>query len=47
MKEAKKIFKTALEEGRRFVLENEAKDIMKTYGIPMPPYDTAATADEL
>jgi len=46
MKEAKKIFKTALEEGRRFVLENEAKDIMKTYGIPMPPYDTAATADE-
>ena len=46
MKEAKKIFKTALEEGRTFVLENEAKDIMKTYGIPMPPYDTAATADE-
>ena len=46
MKEAKKIFKTALEEGRTFVLENEAKDIMKAYGIPIPPYDTAVTADE-
>ena len=46
MKEAKKIFKTALEEGRTFVLENEAKDIMKGYGIPIPPYATAATADE-
>ncbi|TFG32774.1 acetyl-CoA synthetase [Candidatus Thorarchaeota archaeon] len=46
MKEAKKIFKTALEEGRTFVLENEAKDIMKAYGIPIPAYDTAVTADE-
>lgn len=46
MKEAKKIFKTALEEGRTFVLEHEAKDIMKAYGIPIPAYDTAATADE-
>ena len=46
MKESKKIFKTALEEGRTFVLENEAKDIMKGYGIPIPPYATAATADE-
>ena len=46
MKEAKKIFKTALEEGRTFVLENEAKDIMKGYGIPIPPYATATTADE-
>lgn len=46
MKEAKKIFKTALQEGRTFVLEHEAKDIMKAYGIPIPPYDTAATADE-
>ncbi len=46
MKEAKKIFKTALDEGRTFVLENEAKDIMKAYGIPIPPYDTASTADE-
>jgi acyl-CoA synthetase (NDP forming) len=46
MKEAKKIFKTALEEGRTFVLENEAKDIMKVYGIPIPPYSTAASADE-
>lgn len=43
---AKKIFKTALEEGRTFVLEHEAKDIMKEYGIPIPPYATAATADE-
>jgi len=46
MKLAKKIFKTALEENRTFVLENEAKDIMKEYGIPIPPYTTAATADE-
>jgi acyl-CoA synthetase (NDP forming) len=46
MKEAKKIFKTALEEGRTFVLENEAKDIMKGYEIPIPPYATATTADE-
>ncbi|GAG99402.1 unnamed protein product, partial [marine sediment metagenome] len=46
MKEAKKIFKTALEEGRTFVLEHEAKDIMKAYGIPIPAYDTAVTVDE-
>ena len=46
MKEAKKIFKTALEEGRTFVLEHEAKDIMKAYGIPIPAYDTAVTAEE-
>jgi acyl-CoA synthetase (NDP forming) len=46
MKEAKKIFKTAREEGRTFVLEHEAKDIMKAYGIPIPAYDTAVTADE-
>ncbi len=46
MKEAQKIFKTALEEGRTFVLEHEAKDIMKAYGIPIPAYDTAVTADE-
>lgn len=46
MKEAKKIFKTALDEGRTFVLEHEAKDIMKAYGIPIPAYDTAVTADE-
>jgi acyl-CoA synthetase (NDP forming) len=46
MKEAKKIFKTALEEGRMFVLEHEAKDIMKAYGIPIPAYDTAVTAEE-
>lgn len=46
MKEAKKIFKTALEEGRTFVLEHEAKDIMKAYGIPIPPYDTAVNAEE-
>ncbi|MBN2231114.1 MAG: acetate--CoA ligase family protein [Candidatus Thorarchaeota archaeon] len=46
MKEAKKIFKTAREEGRTFVLEHEAKDIMKAYGIPIPPYDIAKTADE-
>ncbi|TFG34190.1 acetyl-CoA synthetase [Candidatus Thorarchaeota archaeon] len=46
MKEAKKIFKTALEEGRTFVLEHEAKDIMKAYGIPIPPYETAINAEE-
>ncbi|MFW9982728.1 MAG: acetate--CoA ligase family protein [Candidatus Thorarchaeota archaeon] len=46
MKEAKKIFKTALNEGRTFVLEHEAKDIMKVYGIPIPAYATARTADE-
>ena len=46
MKVAKKIFKTALDEGRTFVLEHEAKDIMKEYGIPIPPYDTAATEDD-
>jgi acyl-CoA synthetase (NDP forming) len=46
MKEAKKIFKTATDEGRTFVLEHEAKNIMKAYGIPIPPYGTAATADE-
>ncbi len=46
MKMAKKIFETALSEGRTFVLEHEAKDIMKAYGIPIPKYSTAATADE-
>ncbi|MFW9966230.1 MAG: acetate--CoA ligase family protein [Candidatus Thorarchaeota archaeon] len=46
MKTAKRIFKTALDEGRTFVLEHEAKDIMAGYGIPIPAYDTAATADE-
>ncbi|MDF1538729.1 MAG: acetate--CoA ligase family protein [Candidatus Thorarchaeota archaeon] len=46
MKLAKKIFETALAEGRTFVLEHEAKNIMKAYGIPIPDYGTAATADE-
>jgi acyl-CoA synthetase (NDP forming) len=46
MKAAKAIFKTARDEGRTFVLEHEAKDIMKAYGIPIPPYETAATAEE-
>jgi succinyl-CoA synthetase beta subunit len=46
MKLAKKIFETALSEGRTFVLEHEAKDIMKAYGIPIPKYSTAATADD-
>ncbi|TXT56641.1 MAG: Acetate--CoA ligase [ADP-forming] II subunit beta [Candidatus Thorarchaeota archaeon] len=46
MKKAKKIFETAKNEGRTFVLEHEAKDIMKEYDIPIPPYDTAATADD-
>lgn len=46
MKAAKKIFKNALDEGRTFVLENEAKDIMAAYGIPVPPYATATSADE-
>ncbi len=46
MKLAKKIFETARSEGRTFVLEHEAKDIMKAYDIPIPPYDTATTADE-
>jgi len=43
---AKKVFETARKEGRTFVLEHEAKDIMKSYGIPIPPYETATTADE-
>ncbi|MBD3405855.1 MAG: acetyl-CoA synthetase [Candidatus Lokiarchaeota archaeon] len=46
MTKAKKIFETAKKEGRTFVLEHEAKDIMKEYDIPIPPYDTASTADE-
>jgi acyl-CoA synthetase (NDP forming) len=46
MKLAKKIFETALSEGRTFVLENEAKDIMKGYGLPIPAYATASTADD-
>ena len=46
MKLAKNIFKTAREEGRTFVLEHEAKDIMAAYGIPIPAYATAVTADE-
>ena len=46
MKAAKRIFETARSEGRTFVLEHEAKDIMKAYGIPIPPYDTAVSADE-
>ncbi|KXH75519.1 MAG: acetyl-CoA synthetase [Candidatus Thorarchaeota archaeon SMTZ-45] len=46
MKEAKKIFKAAREEGRTFVLEHEAKDIMKAYGIPIPAYATATTVEE-
>ncbi|NHI83525.1 MAG: acetyl-CoA synthetase [Candidatus Thorarchaeota archaeon] len=45
MKIAKQIFKQALEEGRTFVLEHEAKDIMKAYGLPVPAYDTATTAE--
>ncbi len=46
MKLAKKIFETALSEGRTFVLEHEAKDIMSAYGLPIPAYATATTADE-
>lgn len=46
MKLAKKIFKTALKEGRTFVLEDEAKEIMKAYGIPIPAYASATSADE-
>jgi acyl-CoA synthetase (NDP forming) len=46
MKIAKQIFKQALQEGRTFVLEHEAKDIMKAYGLPVPPYDTATTVKE-
>lgn len=46
MTNAKKIFKTALSEGRSFILEHEAKDIMKSYGIPIPAYDTATSADD-
>ncbi len=46
MKIAKKIFETARSEGRSFVLEHEAKDIMKSYDIPIPPYDNAVTADD-
>ncbi|UCE11625.1 MAG: acetate--CoA ligase family protein [Candidatus Thorarchaeota archaeon] len=46
MKAAKKIFESALEEGRTFVLEHEAKDIMKSYDIPIPKYETAASPDE-
>ena len=46
MKAAKKIFKNALDEDRTFVLEHEAKDIMAAYGIPVPTYATAASAEE-
>lgn len=46
MKLAKKIFETALSEGRTFVLEHEAKDIMSAYGLPIPAYATATTADD-
>ncbi len=46
MKVAKKIFDTARSENRNYVLENEAKDIMKAYGIPIPPYETATTVEE-
>lgn len=46
MKTAKKVFETALAEGRTYILENEAKDIMRAYGIPIPAYDTATTADD-
>jgi acyl-CoA synthetase (NDP forming) len=46
MKVAKKIFETARSEGRTFVLEHEAKDIMKSYGIPIPPYATASSVEE-
>ncbi|MHA1246155.1 MAG: acetate--CoA ligase family protein [Candidatus Thorarchaeota archaeon] len=43
---AKKVFEAARKEGRTFVLEHEAKDIMRSYGVPIPPYETATTADE-
>ncbi|MEM2142947.1 MAG: acetate--CoA ligase family protein [Candidatus Thorarchaeota archaeon] len=43
---AKRVFETARNEKRTFVLENEAKDILASYGIPVPPYATARTADE-
>ncbi len=46
MKVAKKIFKTVRDEGRTFVLEHEAKDIMASYGIPIPAYGTAVNANE-
>jgi acyl-CoA synthetase (NDP forming) len=46
MKLAKKIFEAARSENRNYVLENEAKDIMKAYGIPIPPYDTATTPEQ-
>jgi len=46
MKAAKKVFETVLAEGRTLVLENEAKEIMRAYGIPIPAYDTAKSGDE-
>ncbi|MFW9918255.1 MAG: acetate--CoA ligase family protein [Candidatus Thorarchaeota archaeon] len=46
MKLAKKIFETALSEGRTFVLEHEAKDIMSAYGLPIPAYATATIVEE-
>lgn len=36
----------ARSEGRSFVLENEAKDIMREYGLNIPAYATAATPED-
>ncbi len=46
MKLVKKIFETAANEGRSYILENEAKEILNAYGVPVPPYDTATTAED-
>lgn len=43
---ARAIIHTIMNEGRRQLMENEAKELMKSYGIPAGSFKVASTADQ-
>lgn len=46
MKRVKEIFDRALREGRRFLLEPEAKEVCRLFGIPVTEFRVAKSEDE-
>jgi acetyl-CoA synthetase (ADP-forming) len=46
MGSVKGIFKKALEDGRKFLLEPEAKTVCLSYGIPVTKFEIASSEDE-
>ncbi|MBS7248520.1 MAG: acetate--CoA ligase family protein, partial [Candidatus Freyarchaeota archaeon] len=43
---ASKIIQKALDEGRTYLLEPEAKEVIRSYGIPTTNFKVAKTPDE-